>query len=482
MLTSSSLRGMREHLISTFDAIFELNLHGGVNEIIVGGEDDENVFDISQSVAIHNYARLPRRRPHPVSYADLIGKRPAKYAALIISTLATTVWRPIQPDAENCSFVQQDEADSAATNRLDSIFSQFGAGIKTNRDAIAISFEESALVRAVRKFDADIVADRNHRHNIHSLLYRPFDDRVIFYHKDVVASRSLPTMKHMISGPNIGIVASSTWTTPERFSVNVSRLMVEMKTGTHDRGTTLFPICRYEGLLGASLERVHNLTPGFVVDWSTITRTRFLPEGHEDIENTSGPEDVLCWLYGLFHSAEYRRRFRSALAQGFPIVFLTANNNLLKQLIRRGAELVSLHLMESPKLDDHITALVGSGEFRVEKVSYSDGTVWIDKAKTRGFRGVPEELWNFHVGGYQVCEKWLKDRQAKGGKNPRPGRVLTDENIDHYQKIVVTLNETIRLIREIDEIIDRHGGWPGAFQVEAPAEEPSPPASPTSSP
>ena len=72
-------------------------------------------------------------------------------------------------------------------------------------------------------------------------------------------------------------------------------------------------------------------------------------------------------------------------------------------------------------------------------------------------------MWNFHIGGYQVCEKWLKDRQAKGGKNPRPGRVLTDEDIDHYQKIVVALGETIRIMAQIDEVIDAHGGWPDAF-------------------
>ena len=65
----------------------------------------------------------------------------------------------------------------------------------------------------------------------------------------------------------------------------------------------------------------------------------------------------------------------------------------------------------------------------------------------------------------QICRKWLKDRQAKGGKNPRPGRVLTDKDIDHYQKIVVVLSETIRIMAEIDEVIETHGGWPGAFLV-----------------
>ena len=81
-------------------------------------------------------------------------------------------------------------------------------------------------------------------------------------------------------------------------------------------------------------------------------------------------------------------------------------------------------------------------------------TVWLDKAQTRGFRGVPEAVWNFHIGGYQVCEKWLKDRK---------GRTLTKGDIEHYHKIVVAISETIRIMGEIDKVIDEHGGWPGAF-------------------
>jgi len=67
---------------------------------------------------------------------------------------------------------------------------------------------------------------------------------------------------------------------------------------------------------------------------------------------------------------------------------------------------------------------------------------------------VPEDVWNFHIGGYQVCEKWLKDRKD---------RRLSKQDIAHYQRIVVAIAETIRLMKEIDEAIDAHGGWPGAF-------------------
>ena len=90
----------------------------------------------------------------------------------------------------------------------------------------------------------------------------------------------------------------------------------------------------------------------------------------------------------------------------------------------------------------------------VEKISWSSKMVWIDKAQTSGFKGVPEAVWNFHIGGYQVCEKWLKDRK---------GRELSNDDIKHYYRIVVALQETIRLMTEIDKLIDQHGGWPAAF-------------------
>ncbi len=110
--------------------------------------------------------------------------------------------------------------------------------------------------------------------------------------------------------------------------------------------------------------------------------------------------------------------------------------------------------MESPKLNILITEFIGSSKPIVEKVSWVKDIVWVDKPQATGFKGVPEDVWNFHIGGYQICEKWLKDRT---------GRALSTEEITHYQKIVIALSETIRLMKEIDEAIDKYGGWPGAF-------------------
>jgi len=71
--------------------------------------------------------------------------------------------------------------------------------------------------------------------------------------------------------------------------------------------------------------------------------------------------------------------------------------------------------------------------------------------KDQYFEGIQPNIWEFHIGGYQVCDKWLKDRR---------GRELSYDEINHYQKIIVALSETIRLMKEVDEVIDAHGGWP----------------------
>ncbi len=458
MLASTSLRGLRENLAREFSRLAELNLHGGGNEIIAGAERDENVFEIVQSVAVHVYVRAKSGGSPDVMYADMLGRRADKYATLASQSVATTEWRTVHPDRDNCGFTPQDDDAQGDMRRLDSVFGKFGAGIKTSRDAVVIGFDDSSLLETVRRFDATLVDGKAAHRHICSLLYRPFDIRRIFYHEDAVASRSLPTMKHVVAGPNIGLVCSSTWTTSDRFSVGISRLMVEMKTGTHDRGTTFFPLYRYEGLLGGKEEQVPNLSLEFVKEWCAATKTQFIPVGKGDGAKTTGPEDMLSWLYGLFYSPEYRRRNRAALSQRFPIVLLSEKLELVRALGVIGSELIALHLLESPRLDRPTTEFIGGSHPVVEKISWSRDTVWLDKAQTTGFQGVREDVWNFHIGGYQVCEKWLKDRK---------GRTLSKDDIAHYHKVVVALSETIRLMAEIDRVIDAHGGWPGAFQATA---------------
>jgi Type ISP C-terminal specificity domain len=171
------------------------------------------------------------------------------------------------------------------------------------------------------------------------------------------------------------------------------------------------------------------------------------------------PEVIIYYVYAVFHSPSYRSRYAELLKIDFPRLPLPGNLELLRSLARLGGELVALHLLESPKLDKIITTYIGPANPEVEKISHTHDTVWLDNTQTCGFRGVPEVVWSFHIGSYRVCERWLKDRK---------GRTLSKDDIAHYEKIVVALSETIHLMKEIDEVIDKHGGWPGAFDSGSP--------------
>jgi predicted helicase len=166
------------------------------------------------------------------------------------------------------------------------------------------------------------------------------------------------------------------------------------------------------------------------------------------------PEAVFAYLYSILNCPAYRTRYSEFLRTDFPRLPLASSSELIVKLAELGGELVALHLLESPKLSVSLSSYEGPKNPEVEKPTYGRKTVWLDKNQTYGFRGVPEAVWEFHVGGYQVCEKWLKDRR---------GRTLSKDDIAHYNKIVVALSETIRLMKRIDEVIDEHGGWPGAF-------------------
>ena len=198
-----------------------------------------------------------------------------------------------------------------------------------------------------------------------------------------------------------------------------------------------------------------NLNPEFTKAFSEKLGLKFIEDGKGDLSETFGPEDIFNYAYAVFHSPTYRTRYVEFLQMDFHHLPLTATKDLFTALAEKGAALVALHLMESPLINTKITRYEVKGDHAVEKVSYDDKTQRVSINKTQYFDGVPPEVWNFHIGGYQVCEKWLKDRK---------GRKLTIDDIDHYQKIVVALKETIRLMSEIDETIEEHGGWPEAFE------------------
>jgi len=196
-----------------------------------------------------------------------------------------------------------------------------------------------------------------------------------------------------------------------------------------------------------------NLSEEFIKDFKTRLGLKWVEDGRGDLKTTFGPEDVFHYMYAVFHSPAYRERYAEYLAIDFPRLPLTSDAGLFRDLCSLGAELTGLHLMEDEA--PRITAYPIDGDNPVEKVAYKEpegdqpGRVWIND--TQYFEGVPPEVWEFHVGGYRVSDKWLKDRR---------GRKLDYDDIQHYQNIVAALARTIEIMGEIDKAIDAHGGWP----------------------
>ena len=179
-------------------------------------------------------------------------------------------------------------------------------------------------------------------------------------------------------------------------------------------------------------------------------------------------------MVAVLSSSQYRRRYSEFLKTDYPRVPTTSNYELFCRLAALGRDLIAAELLRSSKSNSIALTLIGQKNQEVRRVGWLDDTVWLDAGRTSaseghratkrgtvGFLGVSEEVWDFHIGGYQVCHKWLKDRR---------GRTLGDEEVAHYQKIVAAVNETIRIMAEIDEVIKAHGGWPAAFRASGPAE------------
>jgi hypothetical protein len=295
--------------------------------------------------------------------------------------------------------------------------------------------------------------------------YRPFDRRWSVMHKHILTILRRKVMSQIGGDARyIGLICSR--------AVNdlkfahcfvaenpVDKIAISSKTSTN---AYVFPLYfqssdMYGERRGSNFSRsfIRTLAEGLRI--ANLDRATGLPSG-------VSPEDVFNYIYAVLFSPTYRARYAELLKGDFPRVPVARSLKLFRNLSGIGSTLVGLHLMRSPTLDNLVTTYVGPKNPKVQRVGWSGDAVWLDagmerknqvaSSGTAGFVGVTEAVWGFHIGGYQVCEKWLKDRK---------GRNLSAEEIRHYQKVIVVLSETIRLMGEIDEVIEAHGGWPDAF-------------------
>lgn len=476
-LDNPTFRGMRQHLLKTFDELYVLDLHGNSKkkETAPDGGKDENVFDIQQGVAILLAVKQPTPDSLPgvpqlaqVRHAHLYGLREGKYAFLAEHDVRDVDWTAIQPTAPFYLFVPQNtdlRSEYEHGWKLTDVVPENLLGFQTHRDPIAIGFNESSLRTQISEHLGKTPTRAEWQEYCHRCDYRPFDSRLAYFDKQVSDRPRLEITRHLFQ-PNIALnvvrqTKAETWQHALASAHPTPAVFVEIKDGS-----SIFPLYLYttpeetQGTFWAQSEvtRTPNLAPEFIKEFSSKLGLVFVEDGKGDLKKTYGPEDVFAYIYAIFHSPTYRTRYAEFLKIDFPRVPLTGDVKLFRKLVDLGAELVDLHLMRSPKLNEFITTYPISGSNEVVRVRYAPspenrrasgagvGAVWIND--TQYFGGVPETVWAFKVGGYQVCDKWLKDRK---------GRTLNSDDLMHYQRIVVALKETMRLMAAIDKAIP---GWP----------------------
>lgn len=505
-LSNPTFRGMRQNLSRSFNKLFAYDLHGNANrdERAPDGTLDGNVFDILQGVSILCARRgFSMRDPSSVTHADLFGTRQLKYDELIGATVGKTHYRKCSPSSPYYLFVFREvslESEYSMALSVTDIFGLSSVGISTSRDSLCVKFTPNEILETVEKFallpepqareqfglgpdvaewsidlaQKDLKQSKIRKSLIAPVFYRPFDVRFTYYTGNSRGFHSRPrheVMRHMLSGGNLGLCTNRQVNGDFRHVFATRNIADGNSVSLASRERTyLFPLYLMSqnqptGQLVFDPRSKHaNLQPAFL---KTVAETLQLPTSKNDMPRGLTPEDIFHYVYAVLHSPGYRARYVEFLKIDFPRIPLPGSFDLFRDLSRLGSEIVGFHLMESPKLDHFIATYSGPKNPEVRRVGWSDSTIWIDAGKTSareghlatnpgkiGFLGVPEEVWGFRFGGYQVCHKWLKDRK---------GRNLSKNDLSHYQKIIAALNETIRIMRKIDSVIDKHGGWPDAF-------------------
>lgn len=430
-----------------------------------------------------------------------------KYHWLWENELATTDWQTVTPQPPFYLFIPQDEnlrAEYEGGWKVTEMMPVNVLGFQTHRDHFAIDFDKDILRSRINDLRSTTLSDdelrgryqlqdstgwqlatvrkqlrrlTNWEEQLITCLYRPFDLRFCYFSQIVMDRPRRELIEHVAGKRNLCLnvvrqTKMEAWRHAVVSNAPSPAVYVELKDGSNlfplylhtveTQGMPLFdrddgainPVIPITGANVSSKDsRRPNLAPAFIKDFSARLGMTFVSDGKGDRVQTFGPEDVFFYMYAVFHSPSYRQRYAEFLKIDFPRLPLTGDADLFRTLCGLGEELTAMHLLEkTPAL---MTAYPVAGDNTVETVGYTEGSageagrVWINK--TQYFEGVPPAVWGFHIGGYQVCQKWLKDRK---------GRKLSYDDITHYQRIVAALAETIRLMAGVDEAIAAHAGWP----------------------
>jgi hypothetical protein len=490
-LDNPTFRGMRQSLMHTFDDIYILDLHGNSlkKETCPDGSPDKNVFDIRQGVAIAFFVKRGgvQNEASAVRHADLFGSREDKYDWLTAHDVATTRWRKLTPRSGSYLFIRRDETAMGRYERypaIPDIFPVNSVGIVTARDdltihwsgkeawntVVAFSKMDSELARQgynlgkdsrdwkVSMAQQDLLDSGPDRKYIAPVLYRPFDIRHTYNTgrtRGFICMPRFEVMRHMLAGKNIALV------TPKQGKDEFGALATD-SIGTHKAVAAYdinyyFPLYLYPETKDAEKSKTgRNRFINMLLFESQALYGTKMPNLNAALVAALAaaygkeptPEDIFHYTYAVLYAPAYRAKYAEFLRMDFPRIPFTVDVKLFRKLAAFGEQLVGLHLLKSPDLDSPSCRFEGEGDGRVGKdrktglrYDAAEGRVFINA--DQHFAPVPESVWKYQVGGYQVCEKWLKDRKE---------RRLELNDIRTYCRIVTALGRTIELQQQIDAL------------------------------
>ncbi|MYB94202.1 N-6 DNA methylase [Candidatus Poribacteria bacterium] len=476
-LDGPMFRGMRKSLLDSFNKIYHLNLHGSSRrtEAVPPDQDNENVFDIQQGVSILLCVKkCNNSTPATVHYADIWGSREERYRTLSETDVQSTEWEVLFPTQPKYLFVPQETGYSAEYEsgwEVNNIFDINSVGVATARDRftihpsaeevretvtdfVSISANEArerySLPRDTRDWQVHLAqADiRNHpdiEQHIQSIQYRPYDTRWTYYTGRSRGFHCTPRdaiMSHLLT-ENFALCVCPIVTSPTWQHVLITNKITE-KCYVSNRASEsgyVFPLYLYPNpeVLEVATERLLNFKPAFLTAFSETlqlpqTAPFNLPEG-------ISPEEILGYIYAILHSPIYRKRYYEFLKYDFPRIPFPQDIEYFRKLAALGQNLINWHLLKDVQGPPR-HRFEGEGDAVVSKVRYAGGHVWINA--TQHFTDVPEVVWNYEIGSYQVCEKWLRDRK---------GSPLSHAEVRQYCAILVAIAETLQIMAEIDRCV-----------------------------
>jgi len=413
-----------------------------------------------------------------IKYADLYGLRKEKYEFLKSHNVKSTKWQNLKLKEPFCFFVPKDFSLEKKYNKFinfNDIFIKTSSGIKTHRDHFVIGFTDEEIKSRIFTFISDLddkfISDalkikdtRDWKLNtareslkkigikenkLYSYLWRPFDFRRIYYSEILIELPRTEVVGHLINN-NLALCLSRKIDKPIWDDVLATNLLADVHSASGQ--TYVFPLYLYnQNNYTAPKTEKKNLSYGAMMLFDAPAKPAKQSNIKKEIlellkvkyKQNIKPEKIFNYVYAILYSNKYREKYQEFLKIDFPRVPFTKDYKLFKEFGKLGKELIDLHLLKSKKLNKTTTKFCGTGLNEVKKREYIKKEKKLFINDKQYFAGIEPEIWEYYIGGYPVLDKWIKDR---AGKN------LTRKEVEHYLKMITSLQNTIELQKKIDKL------------------------------